>query len=194
MGWKEMTQPVSLEEYAGEIPRPVPRPAQPADSWVQLRQQSGANIGEPGVGYYTYGTMPKGQAGGTADAQWGEGRAMDVIQSVADKLVMGSQFTPFGVGNISLVGGKKFPPHGTHRDGLGIDVRPARVDQAPSPTNYRSPDYDRAATRRLIEGFRDTGQAKAILFNDPELYDDPELKGFVKPWKGHDNHFHVQLK
>jgi murein endopeptidase len=138
--------------------------------------------------------MPKGQPGGTADAQWGERRTMDVIQSVANKLVMGNQFTPFGVGNISLAGGGPFKGHDSHKDGLGIDVRPARTDQAPAPTDYRNPDHDRAATRRVIEAFQATGQAKTILFNDPELYNDPKLKGFVMPWKDHDNHFHVQLK
>lgn len=192
--WKEMTKPVSLEEHSGETIRPTQRPALPADSWVQLKQQSAASIGAPGVGYYTYGTVPKGQHGGTADAQWGEKRTMDVIQSVANKLVMGNQFTPFGVGNISLAGGERFPPHKSHKDGLGVDVRAARLDQAPVPIDYRHSGYDRAATRRLLEAFQASGQVKRILFNDRELYNDPKLKGFVIPWDGHDDHFHVQLK
>jgi murein endopeptidase len=160
---------------------------------VQLPQDP--ERGGGGSGYYTYGKMPKKMSGTKADYQWGEPRTMQVVQSVAGHLSNGPQFTPFGVGNISLRGGRK-GDHEAHMDGLGIDVRPARKDGMTgdhATVNYRDPNYDRAATRRLLEGFIATGQAKSILFNDPELYNDPVLKKHVRPWKGHDDHFHVQL-
>lgn len=99
---------------------------------------------------------------------------------------MGKEFTPFGVGNISLPGGGYFKGHSEHRDGLDIDVRPARTDGAQAPVTYKDPHYDRAATQRLIDAFRATGQVGAIYFNDPEV------RG-VQPSKDHDNHFHVKL-
>lgn len=191
--WKEMTEPLSLEEHAGEGARPIARPERASDNWVQLPQNP--EPGESGSGYYTYGKMPPGMEGGKADYQWGEPRTMQVIQSVAGHLANGPQFTPFGVGNISLTGGRK-GDHQTHMDGLGVDVRPARKDGLTGESatvDYRHPNYDRAATRRLLEGFIGSGQTKSILFNDPELFNDPVLGRHVKPWKGHDDHFHVQL-
>jgi penicillin-insensitive murein endopeptidase len=191
--WKDMQKPVSLEEHSGELPGPIPRPSRPADDWVQLPQ--GPEAGESGSGYYTYGKMPPGMSGTKADYQWGEPRTMQVIQSVAGHLANGPQFTPFGVGNISLAGGRK-GDHDTHMDGLGIDVRPARKDGMTGPlatVDYRHADYDCAATRRLLEGFIATGRVKSILFNDPELYNDPVLKKYIRRYDGHNDHFHVQL-
>lgn len=192
MLWKDMKTPVLLEDHAGvPVPTaPVPR----SDRWAQLPQDP--ERGGGGSGYYTYGKMPRGMSGTKADYQWGEPRTMQVIQSVAGHLANGPQFTPFGVGNISLADGRKTGEHASHKDGLGIDVRPARKDGMTGEraiVDYRHPDYDRAGTRRLLEGFIGTGQVKSIWFNDPELYNDPVLKKHVRPWDRHDNHFHVQL-
>jgi len=112
---------------------------------------------------------------------------MEVISAVADRLATGASYTPFGIGNISLPTGGRFPPHRWHQDGLGVDVRPARTDSAQLPVTYRDQQYDRAATQRLIDAFHATGQVDKIYFNDPMI-------GDVQPSKGHDNHFHVQIK
>jgi penicillin-insensitive murein endopeptidase len=185
--WKEMNEPMSLEEYAGEVPRPIPRPTLPADAWVQLPQNPEA--GESGSGYYTYGTDETKRPGTGANAQWGPPRTMQVISSVAGQLGNGQGETPFGVGNISLEGGRSFPPHEGHTDGLGMDIRPARQRGEPGRVDYRSPDYDRAATQRLLRAFIGTGQVDKIYFNDPDI----GVEG-VSPWPKHDDHFHVQLK
>jgi penicillin-insensitive murein endopeptidase len=191
--WKSMKEPMSLEEYVGEVPRPIPRPVSP-DEWVQLPQRSAWDIGEPGAGYYSYGTVPAGQPGTTADAQWGEPKTIGVIQSVADQMAMGKKFTPFGVGNISLKGGQSFRrDHKEHDVGNRVDVRPVRRDGAPLPTTYLSPDYDRAATQGLIGAFLATGQVDKLYFNDPDIGIEgvtPDPDGV----KTHDNHFHVQMK
>jgi murein endopeptidase len=112
---------------------------------------------------------------------------MEVIGAVADRLATGDAYTPFGVGNISLPAGGPFKGHDGHKDGLGIDVRPARVDGAQQPVTYRDKQYDRAATQRMVDAFRASGQVDKIYFNDPMI------RG-VQPWRGHDNHFHVQIK
>lgn len=111
---------------------------------------------------------------------------MLVITSASNALANGPQYTPLTVGNISLDQGQKFDPHHDHRDGLGIDVRPARNDGSTGAVTWQSPLYDRAATQRLVDAFRATGQVSKIYFNDPNI------RG-VTPARGHDNHMHIQL-
>lgn len=217
--WSDMKEPELLEDYAArlaqaeedppmslsgggqslrigqplavDMPHPTPRPSLPADSWVQLPQNP--EPGEAGSGYGVYGTDLSGRPGTHANAQWGEPRTMQAIGAVTGLLANGPAETPFEVGNISLEGGKSFKgPHGHagHVDGLGIDVRPSRRQGAePGPLNYRSSDYDREATRRLIGAFQATGQVDKIYFNDPDI----GIEG-VTPWPQHDDHLHFQLK
>jgi len=187
--WKDMKEPMSLEEYAGEVPRPTPPPARPSDSWVQLPQNPEA--GEPGSGYYVYGTDDTGRDGTGANGQWGDPRTMQVITAVAGHLANGKDETPFGVGNISLQGGGYFKGHNTHRDGLGIDVRPARLRGEEGPVSYRDSKYDRAATQRLVDAFRATGAVDTIYFNDPDIRGvTPDKPG----GKTHDNHLHIKVR
>ena len=55
------------------------------------------------------------------------------------------------------------------------------------PTTYGSPNYDQAATQRIVDAFRATGQVAKVYFNDPNI------EG-VTSLHGHDNHLHIQLK
>jgi hypothetical protein len=183
-------QPLRIDQpLAVDTPHPTPRPSLPADSWVQLPQNP--EPGEAGSGYGVYGTDLSGRPGTHANAQWGEPRTMQAIGAVTGLLANGPTETPFEVGNISLEGGKSFKPdHNGHVDGLGIDVRPGRQQGTePGPLDYRSPNYDRDATRRLIGAFQATGQVDKIYFNDPDI----GIKG-VTPWAGHNDHLHFQLK
>jgi len=166
-----------------------PAPAGPAlnQDWTQLPRLDAIEAGEHGSGYYVYGTDDTERIGTAARGQWGRPRTMEVINAVADRLATGDSYTPLGIGNISLPTGGRFPPHRWHQDGLGVDVRPARTDSAQLPVTYRDQQYDRAATQRLIDAFHATGQVDKIYFNDPMI-------GGVQPSKGHDNHFHVQIK
>jgi hypothetical protein len=189
--WSEMTEPVSLEEHAGEkIPVPTPGPSIPPDNWVQLPQSSG----QDNSGYYVYGTDETNRPGTGANGQYGEARTIKMIQDVGREFAKGDVPTPFGVGNISLQGGGEFKPHTSHRDGLGFDARPVRADGKAGNMDYRHSGYDREGTKRLFRTIIATGQAKKILFNDPEILEDPEFEGVVMPWPRHNNHFHVQLR
>jgi hypothetical protein len=168
---------------------PAPRLASDTakDGWAQLPRPKDVESGEAGSGYYTYGTDKRGKPGTAANAQWGAPKAMEVIGAAANKLATADQYTPFGVGNISLQNGADFSPdHKGHRDGLGIDVRPARTDGAQAPVTHKDSSYDRAATQRLVDAFRATGQISKIYFNDPQI------RG-VMPLSGHDDHLHIQL-
>lgn len=138
--------------------------------------------GESGGGYKTYGTPANGEG------QYGTAKAMQVITSVSNALANNEDgYTPLTIGNISLKDGQPTQDHKGHMDGLGIDIRPARIDQSNNPVSWQSSHYDPAATQRIVDAFRATGQVDKIFFNDPNI-------DGVTPWPKHDNHLHVQLK
>lgn len=216
--WNEMKEPESLEDYvarlaqeeesqskillaqagplgpaqlfAAEAPRPTPRPSPPADSWVQLPQYPEA--GEAGSGYYPYGTDLSDRRGTHANAQWGEPRTMRVIGAAAGQLANGLAETPFGVGNISLEGGKSFKPHHKgHVDGLGVDIRPPRLDRKQEGVSYHDSQYDLEGTQRIVDALWATQGVDAVYFNDPRI------KGVTPDKRGtriHDNHLHAKIK
>lgn len=115
---------------------------------------------------------------------------MQTITAVAGLLSNGPVETPFGVGNISLQDGGRFPPHGEHRDGLGIDIRPVRTDKKEEGVNFRDPKYDLAGTQRLVDALRATG-VKTIYFNGPGIKGVTPDKPGVKT---HDNHLHAKVE
>jgi murein endopeptidase len=92
----------------------------------------------------------------------------------------------FGVGNISLAGGKKPTDHAGHRDGLQVDLRALRKDGLETPVVWTDRNYDHEATAKLIELFRTFAPVKRVLFNDTKI-------PFVAWTEGHDDHFHVEL-
>lgn len=154
---------------------------QASKPFTRLPQPGETEAGESGGAYKTYGT-PSGGAG-----QYGKTKAMQVITSASNALANSPQYTPLSIGNISLENGGIFPGHHGHMDGLNIDIRPARTDQANAPVTWKSPDYDSAATQRIVDAFRATGQVSKIYFNDPNIHG-------VTPAAEHDNHMHIQLR
>lgn len=91
-----------------------------------------------------------------------------------------------GIGNISRADAFNDKDHGSHLDGLQVDVRPVRKDGLEEPVEWRQAQYDQAATAKLIELFRTFAPVKFVLFNDARI-------PFVKPADHHDDHFHVAL-
>ncbi len=51
--------------------------------------------------------------------------------------------------------------------------------------------YDRGKTKELIKEILADDNAQYILFNDPEIINDPQMEGVVISWEMHDNHLHV---
>lgn len=205
----KMPEPMSLEDYSKirgqNLAFPILRtpvrtlmsgtapskwvPPEHDRNWHQLPQNPEA--GEAGSGYYTYGTDLSGQKGTAANAQWGRGQTMRFIGAVADHLARGKEETIFGVGNISLEGGKSFKgPHGHkgHVSGLEFDVRPVRIDKKQEGVSYHASEYDLAATQRLVDAIRASGDIDVIYFNDSRI------KGVTPSDETHDNHLHVRLK
>lgn len=133
------------------------------------------------AGYYVYGTPP---SGGGQYAHPG----MITMLLFLERQWAGIDHRKFGVGNISLSGGIPYEKHSTHRTGLDVDIRPLRKDGRNEQVFWYQHDlYDHDATAKLIGLFHAYPGVQTILFNDTSI-------PFVKPFKDHDNHFHVKLR
>jgi penicillin-insensitive murein endopeptidase len=130
------------------------------------------------AGYYVYGTPPGG--GG----QYAHPSMLSFIFFI-EREWAAIDDRKFGVGNISLAGGTPYPKHDSHKSGLEVDIRPLRKDGRQIPVSWNQDEYDQEGTAKLIALFHAYGVRK-VLFNDPDV-------PFVKPFKNHDNHFHVEL-
>jgi type VI secretion system secreted protein Hcp len=134
------------------------------------------------VGYYSY--SPPG-------SQFGTKSTNQTLQRIGNLWAAyptddGPSYQ-FGVGDMSYVDGHAMKPHKSHRDGRCADIRPIRKDRKHLPVTYQSDDYDREEAARLIQLFFLNPNVEFILFNDSKI---PR----VKPYPGHDNHFHVKFK
>jgi len=132
------------------------------------------------AGYYVYGTPEQGAG------QYAHPTLMTVIFFI-EREWQAMDRRKFGIGNISLSGGGKFKPHGTHMDGLQVDIRPLRKDGARVPVSYFQAGYDKEATALLIGFFRAHPAVIKVHFNDLSI------PGVI-PLKDHDNHFHVAIR
>jgi hypothetical protein len=100
----------------------------------------------------------------------------------------------FGIGNISIDGGKPYDKHKTHQKGIEMDCRPVRKDDLTGQAarvSYRDAIYDREATIKLIRLFVQHPRVKIVYFNDDKVQ--KALGACVTSCKGHDDHFHVGL-
>lgn len=134
-------------------------------------------------GYYTYGLMDnKPDKGGY---QYAHPVMMQAILRVGLEWQT-TERRRIGIGNISRADGFDDEDHGSHLNGLQVDVRPIRKDAREMPVTWTDPQYDREATAKLIALFRTFAPVRLILFNDLSI-------PFVKAAKRHDDHFHVAL-
>lgn len=148
-----------------------------AEPFVLLPQMSG-------YGYYSYGK------GNWNERQWGTKSTIEALLEIARQFRWNNPDTLVGIGDISFQFGGTMAPHGTHKDGIHIDLRPCRKDNAMSPVKYTDTvSYDQDKTKLLIELFLSHKNVKSILFNDPLIY----ALSRVSKWEGHDDHFHVTM-
>jgi hypothetical protein len=139
--------------------------------YVQLPQTDG-------IGYYSYSV---------ADEQFGTPATIKTLQEVAQTFHINRPDLFIGIGDISFRDGHKMPPHQSHRSGRNIDIRPLRKDGAKLGVEFKSKDYNREATRLLVQILLAHSNVKKILFNDLKI------EG-VREFPGHDNHLHVETK
>lgn len=131
--------------------------------------------------------------GGSNQADWGTAAAIAHLTSAAD-LFHSRAGGVVAIGDISFEHGGDIDLHQTHEDGLDIDIAMIRVDgrQCNYPAiTYRSRQYDRADTRRLLQAIHDAigGHLQVIYFNDPQLIEE----GLAVRFPNHDGHIHVRL-
>ena len=97
------------------------------------------------------------------------------------------------VGEISFIRGGAIRHHATHETGLDVDLGLIRRDGRHCRRlglSHRHAQYDRDATRQLIQAIYDSapGMVKLIYFNDPQLI----REGLVVRYPRHDDHLHVR--
>jgi hypothetical protein len=127
-------------------------------------------------GYYSYSPSRK---------QYGTPTTIDTLLEVAQNFHLIRPDLRIGIGDMSLRDGAPHPPHTSHRNGRNTDIRPLRHDGAQTGVKITDIEYDRGATRLLVQILLTHPNVKRILFNDTEI------EG-VKFFQGHHNHLHVE--
>jgi hypothetical protein len=158
--------------------RPRPRPTQDARGYFMLPQAPMDS------GYYTYGMLYHKPDKGAY--QYAHPIMMTAILRVGLEW-QAIDRRRFGVGNISLPGGRQNDDHKGHMDGLQVDIRPLRKDGLEAPVTWMDTQYDPVGTARLIDLFRTFAPVTRIFFNGHGI-------PFVLPLRNHDDHFHVELR
>lgn len=136
-----------------------------------------------GLGFTTYRREPGG-----AD-QVGRAATIRGIMAVAEAWSQRHATPRLQIGDISRRRGGPFPPHGSHRHGVDVDVRPITNNGREEPTNIGLPTYSRELTRELCQLIRSTVPRVRIFFNDRRLIDE----GLATHLAGHDDHLHVRF-
>lgn len=123
----------------------------------------------------------------SSDRQYGTEKALSSLYTLAKRMKDSCGVT-IGIGDISFADGKLMPPHGSHRKGVDVDIRPLRKDKKSLPVSItQKKDYDAALTKKLVEFARRDPNLASILFNDTSITG-------VKSHTGHDNHLHLRFK
>ncbi|MBK9262775.1 MAG: penicillin-insensitive murein endopeptidase [Polyangiaceae bacterium] len=118
------------------------------------------------------------------DRVWGTAATLQSLRTVSDDLR--PHGFEIGIGDISFQQGGRMPPHGSHRRGTDVDIRPVRADGQRLPVTITDPNYSRDRTRLLVEALRAQPNLHLILFNDSNVQG-------VRYWEGHHNHLHVRF-
>ncbi|WBS01644.1 penicillin-insensitive murein endopeptidase [Pseudoduganella sp. SL102] len=145
------------------------------------------------AGYYVYGNLHHVPGTGHL-AQYAHPNLLTLIfqierewQAICDR--------KFGIGNISIDGGKAYDKHRSHKKGIEMDCRPVRKDKLTGPaarvSHKDDPVYDQEATICLIRLFVEHPWIKIVFFNDEKVQE--ALGARVKTLKGHNDHFHAEL-
>ena len=119
------------------------------------------------------------------DRGWGTASTLQSIRTLAT--AMHATGIVIGVGDISFSQGGKMPPHGSHRRGVDVDIRPQRKDGSRIPISITDPAYSHDNTLKVVQALQRDPNLELILFNDNKI------KG-VRFYEGHHNHLHVRFK
>lgn len=125
--------------------------------------------------------------------QVGTRHTIESQQRIAGEWSVLSPGRPLEYGDVSLQGGLSTADHSTHGDGQAFDMRPIRQAGTGSAgfTYDQSTVYDQEATKDFLRLLRRQHPDATVYFNDPQVRDDPEFRGWVSYSADHDNHLHV---
>lgn len=103
---------------------------------------------------------------------------------------------PLRAGEMSIKGGGRFGPHKGegHAGGFAIDFGLFRKDKKNEPTQFQSPNYDRALTQRLVTALDQSPLVALMVFNDPHVSAGPKRRHDGEGTHIHDNHIHVEFR
>lgn len=137
-------------------------------------------------------TLCRYHSGNGSAAHWGTGATVGQLEAAGALFYRRTGFKT-SVGELSWEHGGDIPGHATHEVGLDVDLGLIRRDGRHCRLlglSYKQAQYDRAATRRLIQAIYDTapGMVKLIYFNDPVLV----REGLVVRYPYHNDHLHVR--
>lgn len=177
-------QPPAAEPAAGEPP------AEPE----LYEEETGAPTTVPTCGHpLVHTAMPASGPGfysyTRASRRFGMAEVVEALMRVGAGWAAAYPRGPrIGMGDLSFRCGGAMPPHGSHRRGLDIDIRPVRSDGREGRVAYNDPGYSRALTQDLVNRLRANGRLRVqyIFFNDPGVTG-------VRTWPGHHNHLHVRF-
>ncbi len=119
------------------------------------------------------------------DRVWGTPTVIQTIKNIAIQLK--PHGFDIGIGDISFQAGGRMSPHGSHKRGVDVDIRPIRTDGKHVPCSITDPNYSHEKTKLLVEALHALPNLKLILFNDSKM------KG-VRFYEGHHNHLHVRFE
>ena len=155
-----------------------------SDLGVEAFPFPGVNLQLPprGTGFYSYSS--------NRAKQFGLPETIQAIGAIASDWFNRHSAGPvIGIGNISLRGGGRMPPHASHQRGLDVDFRLLRSDGARVGVRYQDPSYSRSRTQELVNTIR----RNPILPIDIILFNDRQVSGVI-PFQGHDDHLHVRFR
>ena len=119
------------------------------------------------------------------DRVWGTPSAIQSIRTVANDLR--PHGFEIGVGDISFQQGGRMSPHGSHKRGTDVDIRPIRADGKRLPVTITDSNYSRDRTKLLVQTLLAQPNVTLILFNDTNIQN-------VRFYEGHHNHLHVRFE
>ena len=120
--------------------------------------------------------------------QFGRASTIQAIQQLGIAWAAAHPEVLFQVGHISLKGGGHFPPHGSHRKGVDVDIRPFRKDRNLLPVTIHDAQYDHTLTKAFVQLVRARHPNIIILFNDDKLVNKETTFA-----QGHHNHLHLRF-
>jgi hypothetical protein len=158
---------------------------------VNVASQMGANAAENNcIIHKCYLLAPKPDSGlelsgKVGNGYYGQEKTLDALAKISAAWKDSGASQNIVVTEISQEIGPT-PGHKTHDEGASVDIRPMRANGS-GGLSYKDPNYNQAATQKLVNTIRQQYPDATIYFNDPNI-------SGVKPWPGHNDHLHVGFK